>query len=105
MPVLKRPSSQGVESSRKRPASTIASVVAELKDKTKEDATEDTEGDVRHKGKGEKFNKLLRSGQLPAQVVHMWEHGAKSSGMGERAYKTKLVNSLMKQQSDGSYIC
>jgi len=104
MPVLKRPSSQGVESSRKRPASTIASVVAELKDKTKEDATEDTEGDVRHKGKGEKFNKLLRSGQLPAQVVHMWEHGAKSSGMGERAYKTKLVNSLMKQQSDGSYI-
>lgn len=105
MPVLKRPSSAGLESAKKRPASSIASVVAEMKENAKEDPnTEDPGSDVRHKGKGEKFNKLLRAGQLPAQIVHMWEHGAASSGMGERAYKTKLVNTLMKQQSDGSYL-
>lgn len=65
MPVLKRPSSQGVESSRKRPASTIASVVAELKDKTKEDATEDTEGDVRHKGKVKNSTSYFVLGSCP----------------------------------------
>ena len=79
MPSFKRPSSQDVESSRKRPASSIASVVAELKGNAKEDnGGDDPDSEVRHKDKGEKFHKLLKAGQLPAQVVHMWEHGAQS---------------------------
>lgn len=39
----------------------------------------ETEDDhqTRDKGKAEKFSKMLRSGQLPPQVVHMWEYESK----------------------------
>jgi len=92
----------------KRPASSIKDVVDELKNKASEPKEEgtDNEGetaDKRDKGKAERWHKLLKSGQLAPQLVHMWEHGAKESGKGERNYRTSLINTMMSKQKDGSY--
>lgn len=56
----------------------------------------------RHKGKAEKFAKLLKAGVLPPHIAHMWTVESKKQP-STRQYQTQLINKLMKKQADGSY--
>lgn len=112
MPVLKRPSSQSHNAQMKRPATgskeTMHSMIKDLEDEHKEDEDCADGGDCedkRDKGKAEKFMKLYRSNQLPAEVVYMWEIESRKAP-SERKFKTNLVNNLFSRLEDGTFkIC
>ena len=101
MPAMKRPVA-GPSMRKPAASSGINETIRELKKETAlaDDAPE--ENGNRDKGKAEKFSKMLRAGTLPPHIANMWEIQAKSAEIGERAFKTKLVNSLFKRQADGT---
>lgn len=108
---MKRPSSHSHNAQMKRPATgskeTMASMIKDLEDEHAE-GEEDCGGDCedkRDKGKAEKFMKLYRSNQLPAEVVYMWDIESRKAP-SERKFKTNLVNNLFSRLDDGTFkIC
>jgi len=95
----------------KRPATgskeTMASMIKDLEYEHAE-GEQDCGGDCedkRDKGKAEKFMKLYRSNQLPAEVVYMWDIESRKAP-SERKFKTNLVNNLFSRLDDGTFkIC
>ncbi len=89
----------------KRPATNSKGEINGFIDATKKDEGqpgEEGEDTHRHKGKAEKFAKLLKAGALPPHIAHMWQVESKKQP-SSRQYQTQLINKLMKKQSDGSY--
>ena len=109
MPVVrKRPSSQSHNVTMKRPATgsketmhnMIEGFAAEHAEEEGQNACGDD--DKRDKGKAEKFTKLYRSNQLPAEVVYMWDIESRKAP-SERKFKTQLVNNLFHRLDDGTF--
>ena len=111
MPVVKkRPSSQSHNVTMKRPATgsketkeTMHNMIAGFAAEHAEEEGQDAGGDdKRDKGKAEKFMKLYRSNQLPAEVVYMWDIESRKAP-SERKFKTQLVNNLFHRLDDGTF--
>ena len=101
---MKRPSSAAAEGAKKKPAASgsIRETVDAIQDWA-EQRGEGEESEVRDKQKAQKFHKMLSNGSLPDHIVHMFQVESKTAKEGQRAYQTKLINSLFEKGDDGSF--
>ncbi len=95
-PPLKRPAASKGE------INAFLDATTEKDDKDKAGDQEDAVDTYRHKGKAEKFAKLLKAGALPPHVAHMFTIESKKQP-SSRQYQTELINRLMVKQPDGTY--
>ena len=102
MPALKRPSASESSNPRKKPATSVKDLVSDVA-QLKETDDDAGAGESRDKQKAQKFHKMLSANTLPAHIVHMFQVESKKAKEGQRAFQTKLINSLFEKADDGSY--
>ena len=80
---------------------TLVESVQQWKDTPVNDENQD-QGDIRDKGKGEKYKKMMTAGSLPPHVIDLIENQARKS-VSPRCAKTSAINQLFKRLPNGTY--
>lgn len=74
----------------------------EEEQENEEDETPENQ-ETRDFNKARKFNKMLSKGQIPAEVMKLYEDAASKSPK-PRLFRTQLINRLFKKSSSGEYV-
>lgn len=80
--------------------------VQEGEEGEEEGAVEDTEveaGETRNYHKARKFARMLKAGQLPADITALYQVAAEKSGH-PRLFRTELINRLFQKNSKGEWV-
>lgn len=66
-------------------------------------ASKNASGEKRHFGKARKFQRMMKAGSVPEDIIKLFNDGAQQSKQ-PRLFKTQLINKLFKQDKGGEYI-